>query len=224
MNATFEVAGSTLPATIHTLVIAGWTGRDPAAIEHHIAELEAIGVARPRAVPMFYRLGAELLTQTPAIEVVGDDSSGEVEFVVFAIGSELYVGIGSDHTDRKVEAYGVTVSKQVCPKPIGRSLWPLKDVAPHWDRLVLRSWVTRGGERTLYQEGPVTRMLDPQDLMQRGASAGVSLADGTAMFCGTLPVIGKLAGGERFEFELEDPVLGRTLRHGYAVRSLAIAD
>ncbi len=45
------------------LVVAGWTGRDPAAIEHHIAELEAIGVPRPSSVPLYYRVGANLLTQ-----------------------------------------------------------------------------------------------------------------------------------------------------------------
>jgi hypothetical protein len=224
MDAIFDVAGTALPAKISSLIIAGWTGRDPEAIEHHIAELEAIGVARPRAVPTFYRLGAALLTQAPAIEVVGSDSSGEVEFFVLAADGELYVGVGSDHTDRKVEAYGVTVSKQVCPKPIGRGLWPLKSVAPHWDRLVLRSWVTRGGERLLYQEGPVTRMLDPHDLMARLSSGVAQLPSDTAMFCGTLPVIGTLGGGERFEFELEDPVLGRTLRHAYDVRVLEIAD
>lgn len=224
MNAIFDVAGSPLPAQISTLIIAGWTGRDPAAIEHHIAELEAIGVARPRAVPMFYRVSASLLTQEPAIDVVGTDSSGEVEFVIVSLAGELYVGVGSDHTDRAVETYGVTVSKQVCPKPIGKALWRLDSVRPHWDRLILRSYVTRQGERSLYQEGPVTRMLDPHDLMARLSGDGDGLAPDTAMFCGTLPVIGTLAGGECFEIELEDPVLGSTLRHRYDVRSLAIVD
>jgi len=224
MSATFDVAGQALPAQISQLIVAGWTGRDPSAIEHHIAELAALGVARPRAVPMFYLLGAALLTQEPLIEVVGSDSSGEVEFVVFSIDGRLYVGVGSDHTDRKVEAYGVTVSKQVCPKPISKSLWPLEEVLGHWDRLVLRSWVTRGGERLLYQEGPVTRMRDPHDLMERLSGGAAALPDNAAMFCGTLPVMGPLAGGERFEIELEDPVLGRSLRHAYDVRSLPVAD
>lgn len=224
MQTTFEVAGQSLPARISSLIIAGWTGRDPEAIEHHIAELAAIGVARPRAVPMFYRLGAALLTQESAVEVVGNDSSGEVEFVLLNIDGELYVGVGSDHTDRVVEAYGVTVSKQVCPKPVGKGLWRLADVQPHWDQLVLRSWVTRHGERMLYQEGPVTRMRDPQDLLARLARDASPLSAGAAMFCGTLPVIGPLGGGERFEIELHDPVLQRTLRHAYEVRALAIAD
>jgi len=37
---------------IHSLVVAGWTGRDVAAVEKHIRELEAIGVKRPKSTPM----------------------------------------------------------------------------------------------------------------------------------------------------------------------------
>jgi hypothetical protein len=33
------------------------------------------------------------------------------------------------------------------------------------------------------------------------------------MFCGTLAVHGGIEGGELFEMELEDPVLGRRLTH-----------
>jgi hypothetical protein len=38
--------------------------------------------------------------------------------VLLASGGKTYVTVGSDHTDRKVETYGVTVSKQMCDKPI----------------------------------------------------------------------------------------------------------
>jgi hypothetical protein len=44
------------------------------------------------------------------------------------------------------------------------------------------------------------------------------------MFCGTLPVQGEIGGGERFEIELHDPEAGRSLKHAYATRSLAVAD
>jgi hypothetical protein len=44
-----------------------------------------------------------------------------------------------------------------------------------------------------------------------------------AMFSGTLPAIGGLRPAQRFEFELEDPILGRSLRHSYAIRTLPIA-
>jgi len=217
----FLVDGAPRGIEITALVIAGWTGRDRAAVEHHIAELAAIGVKRPRFIPTFYRLGAGLLTTAVEIEVVGEDSSGEVEFVLVSARDALYVGVGSDHTDRKVESYGVTVSKQMCPKPLGRELWALAELESHWDRLVLRSHVTRKGNRRLYQEGEVSKMLAPRDLLGRMAGA---LPPGSAMFCGTLAVQGEIGGGERFEIELHDPVRNRSLSHEYAVRELAIAD
>jgi hypothetical protein len=49
--------------TLRYGVIAGWTGSDPAAVEHHIKELEAIGIARPASVPIFYRVSASRFTQ-----------------------------------------------------------------------------------------------------------------------------------------------------------------
>ncbi|MGA7957823.1 MAG: DUF2848 family protein, partial [Xanthobacteraceae bacterium] len=67
---------------VDRLVIAGWTGRDKAALEKHIAELEAIGVKRPSSVPIFYRASAARLTTDDSIEVLGDASSGEAEFVL----------------------------------------------------------------------------------------------------------------------------------------------
>ncbi len=220
----FLVEGAPRRIEITTLIIAGWTGRDKTAVEHHIAELAAIGVKPPRVVPCFYRVGTNLLTTASEIEVVGEDSSGEVEFVLVSARDAMYVGVGSDHTDRKVEAYGVTVSKQMCPKLIGGELWPFAEVEEHWDRLLLRSHVTRKGRRQLYQEGAVSKMLSPRDLLARLADSGGKLSPGTAMFCGTLSVHGEIGGGERFEIELHDPVNNRSLRHGYATRSLTIAD
>ena len=219
----FLINGAPRRIEIAQVVIAGWTGRDKASVEKHISELAAIGVKRPRAVPMFYRVAASLLTTAREVEVVGENSSGEVEFVLVSAPDTLYVGVGSDHTDRKVETYGVTVSKQMCPKPAASELWPFADLDAHWDRLVLRSHVTRGGRRLLYQEGEVSRMLAPRDLLER-FSGSAYLAPGTAMFCGTLAVRGEIGGGERFEIELHDPVRNRSLRHEYAVRALAIAD
>jgi hypothetical protein len=209
---------------INDLVIAGWTGRDSATVEHHIAELQAIGVARPRTVPCFYRVGANLITTGEAIDVTGADGSGEVEFVLVSLPQGMYVGVGSDHTDRKVESYGVTVSKQMCPKPISRELWPFAELHDHWDALVLRSWVTRDHQKALYQEGVVTRMLAPQDLIARYTSGDTTLPVGTAMFCGTMPLLLPIGPAAEFHMELEDPVLGCALRHRYSTRELPYND
>ena len=209
---------------ISNLIIAGWTGRDNAGVEHHIAELEAIGVARPRTIPCFYRCGANLLTTSQHIDVTGSDSSGEVEFVLVSLPEGLMVGVGSDHTDRKVEAYGVTVSKQMCPKPIGEELWSLNDVLDHWDALILRSFIQRDGQRLLYQEGAMTRMLPPQELISRLTGGNINLPVGTAMYCGTMPLLQPIGPSEQFALELEDPVRRKTMRHSYRVRTLPYSD
>jgi hypothetical protein len=187
---------------IGNAVIAGWTGRDEEALEKHIVELEEMGIARPATTPIFYRVAANRLTSAPDIEVSG---------------GKLYVGVASDHTDRKVEAYNVTVSKQMCDKPIAGELWAYDEVRGHWDDLVLRSWLADG---TLYQEGPVTAMRDPENLLSLYAVDG--LADGTLVFGGTLAAIGGIRPTSRLTFELSDPVLGRSIRHEYAMRELPV--
>src|SRR5262245_59298023 len=119
--------------TVTQLVMAGWTGRDPAARDKHIAELEALGIARPATTPIYYPLAASRLTTATVLEASGGDSSGEVEFVLLRAGSRLLVGVGSDHTDRKAETYSVTLSKQLCDHPMAPELWAFEDVAGHWD-------------------------------------------------------------------------------------------
>ncbi|CEJ11401.1 hypothetical protein BN1110_01691 [bacterium YEK0313] len=208
--------------TVTRAVIAGWTGRDPVARDKHIAELAALGVKPPATTPVYYRVAAGRLTIDARIEVSGGASSGEVEFMLLGAGGATYVGVGSDHTDRQVETYDVTVSKQMCDKPVAPTLWPFDEVKDHWDRLVLRSWATIDGERRLYQEGPVDTMLAPAALIA-GHAGDDALPEGTALFGGTLAAIGGIRPASRFDFELEDPVLGRRIRHGYDVAVLPVA-
>jgi Protein of unknown function (DUF2848) len=207
---------------IDELVIAGWTGRDVAALNHHIEELKAIGVQPPSKVPLYYRVAAQMLTQAERIQVLGDDTSGEVEPVLVGAADRLWVTVGADHTDRKLESYGVAASKQVCPKVIGRTAWRFEEVEPHWDRLMLRSFVTEGGAKVLYQEGPLARIRAPRDLIAGWRNGEKKLPAGAAMFCGTLPSIGAIRSSSRFEMEIEDPVLGRKLAHAYEITALPI--
>lgn len=206
---------------IDTLIVAGWAGRDMHAIEHHIEELAAIGVPRPSAVPLFYRIGTGQLTQTTHLQVLGPDTSGEVEPVIVSMADGLWVTLGSDHTDRKAEAAGVALSKQLCSKVVGTGLWRYDEVAPHWDKLILRAWATIDGERVLYQEGGVSSLRSPDDLMTRYRNEA-SLPPGTLMFGGTLGAIGGIRPASRFEMELEDPMLGRKLGHAYDIEVLPV--
>jgi hypothetical protein len=205
-----------LPAA---LIVAGWTGRDEAALRHHIEELAAIGVPRPSSVPVFYRNSFLNLTQAPVVEVLGPDTSGEAEPVIVALGDRLCLTVGSDHTDRKAETQGIALSKQLCAKPLGRDLWVLDEIAGHWDQLKLRSFATIDGQRVLYQDGTLAGMRQPADLIAR---YGAALKPDTVMYCGTLAAIGGIRPASRFEVELEDPVLGRTLKHGYDINALPV--
>jgi hypothetical protein len=136
-----------------------------------------------------------------------------VEFVLTKDEKALFVRVGSDHTDRKAETIGVSLSKQLCAKPVSKDAWRYEEVKPHWEKLVLRAWAD--GE--LYQEGPVTAMRSPEDLMGR-----YPLKPGWAMFCGTLAAKGGIRPAKKFSMELEDPVLKRKLRHEYAIRVLPV--
>jgi hypothetical protein len=209
--------------TVRDLVIAGWTGRNRAAVEKHIKELAELGVTPPARTPIFYRVGASLLTTAAAVDVIGREATGEVEFVVVNHAGQWWVGVGSDHTDRKAETVGVTLSKQMCPKPLAPCAWSFEEAEPHWDDLVLRSYAVSGGERSLYQEGAVSAMRHPRELIELYcASTGAAFDPGTAMFCGTLAVRDGIRWADTFVIELEDPVLKRKLTHGYDCRALPI--
>jgi hypothetical protein len=220
---TVDAQDTTTPLTlaIDQAVIAGWTGRDPVARDKHIAELEAIGIARPATTPIYYRVAARRLTTSDSIEVSGGDSSGEVEFVLIGWQGRIFVGLGSDHTDRKVEAYSVTVSKQMCDKVMAPVLWELEEVIDHWDRMTLRSWAWIDGARLLYQEGTLDSMLPVTELVRRGFG-DQGLPDGCAMFGGTFAAKGGIRPASRFEYELEDPVRKRVIKHAYDVIELPV--
>jgi Protein of unknown function (DUF2848) len=203
------------------LIVAGWTGRDEAALRHHIEELAAIGVPRPSSVPVFYRIGAVNLTQGPRLQVLGPHTSGEVEPVIVALDDRLWLGLGSDHTDRQAETMGIALSKQLCGKPLANVLWPFNEVADHWDQLTIRSFATIDGQRVKYQEGALAAMRHPSELIAK-FTADAKLAADTVMFCGTLGAIGGIRPATRFEMELEDPVLARAIRYGYDIDALPI--
>ncbi len=206
---------------IHTLIIAGWTGRDQAKVDAHIAELAALGVAPPATTPCYYRVAANQLTTADEIQTAGRAATGEAEAVVIAMDDGMWVGVGSDHTDRELEATGVTLSKQLCAKPVSPQLWKLDDIADHWDRIALTADATIGGAVRRYQDGTLAAMRTPDDLIARYGQG--PLAPGTAMFCGTLAVQGEITFADRFAVALEDPVLGRRLEHAYDIEALPIA-
>lgn len=207
-------------------VIAGWTGRNAAAIEHHIEELERIGVPRPSSVPLYYRASASLLTQAATIEALGDQSSGEAEPVLFFAAGEWWLTVGSDHTDRQVETYSVAVSKQMCPKPIASCAWRWRDVADSQDALQLRSRIFEDGRWCDYQSGSFAAIRPLQSLLD-GFFGDRVPTEGSFVSCGTLAAIPHASGAAirpaaQMELEIHDPQRQRSVLHRYAVQTLPI--
>jgi hypothetical protein len=198
---------------------ARWSGREESAVRAHMAELAEHGVPPPSTFPLFYRVSASLVSQTDRLEVLGPHTSGEVEYVLIAMKDGIWVTVGSDQTDRKAEAHGVALSKQLAGKVLGRTLWRLDELLGRWDSLVLRAHATIGGERVLYQQGNLALMRTPDDLMQR---YGAPLRPGTVMMSGTLNAIGGIRPGSQFDMRLEDPATGHAIAHAYDIVELPV--
>ena len=222
MKVAFKVAGTDtrIETDIVNVVVAGWAGRDRDAIEHHIEELAAIGVPRPSAVPLYYRIADNQLTQAAAVQAVGEESSGEVETFVFTVDGVMYVSIASDHTDRKLESHSVALSKQLCIKPLADEAWRFDDVADYWDELVIRSYIEENGQPVLYQEGTLASLQSPLDLIAGYTGGARTLPSGTGMTCGTVGALGGIRPAAAFTMELHDPRRNRSLKHAYRVEFL----
>ena len=209
---------------LRRLVNVGYAGRDQAAVRAHVEELREQGVAPPPTTPLCIFVAASILTTGDEIEVLPGRTSGEAEVALFVDGERMYVGVGSDHTDRDLESVSMEKSKQICPNVVSRQVWRYEDVAERWDRLVLRSFVTRGesgGERP-YQCAPLSALLPVQALLDcvlsRLPEAG---REGLVIFSGTVPLLGAPADdADRFRCELCDEEAGRWLECSYRIRKL----
>jgi len=192
----------------------GYTGRDKASLEQHIAELEAdLGVPRPTRVPTCYPMMTRLVMIDPGtIEVYGSHTSGEIEAVLIVVdGRPKYVGVGSDQTDREFERFSIPVAKNVCPKVLSRRLWSIADVVGVWDQLELRSWID--GEP--YQAARLGAMLSLDELIK--AVPGTRLTKQAVIMSGTIPTLSGLRFGTHFRGSLTDTQSGRELDIAYEV-------
>ena len=202
------------------LICAGWVGKNKEALRAHIDELGQHGVPAPTRTPIYMNFSPYLVTTSDAIDVISEESSGEVEYVVLKQEDHIYIGVGSDQTDRGFEKFSIPASKQMYAKIVAPLVWPYSEVKDHWDRIVVRSWTTRGGERMLYQEDALATILDVRTLLKELPKDDGLPTDGLVLFSGTIATKMGLVYGERFDFEMEDPMLGRKIRHGYEVRVL----
>ena len=79
----------------------GYAGRNMEKTMEHIRELEReLGVPAPKKIPTIFQCGNYVLTQERDLAFVGEKSCGEVEYVIVIRQGKIYIGVGSDHTDR----------------------------------------------------------------------------------------------------------------------------
>ncbi len=203
-------------AGVRAVLNAGWAGRDAALVRAHVEEMRALGVPPPGEVPIVFPVSRAMLSQERRVEIYNAESSGEVEYVLVAGGGRVAITVGSDHTDRKVEAFSIEMSKRLCPNVMARTAWEYADVADHVDDLVLRAWVREDGTWHPYQEAPIGTLLAPAYWLDR-IDAGPG-GQAVVLFSGTVPTIGgALRYGDGFRVGLEDPHTGRAITHEYDV-------
>ncbi|MBW1945602.1 MAG: DUF2848 family protein [Deltaproteobacteria bacterium] len=155
---------------VKKMINAGYVGRDTSAVKAHIDELQREGVSPPPSVPMIFPVLSQNITTSDRIEVLGNKTSGEAEYVLLLEGDRLYVGVGSDHTDRDLETYSIVHSKQVCHNVMSANVWDYSDIQDYWDELVIQSWVKTGvfEEEILYQKASLGTIISAEDLIALG--------------------------------------------------------
>lgn len=207
---------------VRRLLNAGFTGRKQEVVMKHVEELKAHGVSAPDKIPAFYPVPKHLVTTDDEIEVLGESTSGEVEPVFLFQEGNIYVAVGSDHTDREIEKASIANSKIACPKIISKDLWDYREVKESWDRLILRSWVEEGSGKKMYQEGSLSAFLPPDELIrQTKEHIKDNDLEGMVLFLGTLPILEKgFVFSGAFEGELVDERMGRKLTFGYQIRRI----
>ena len=211
-----------LSFSVKRMVNAGYVGRDREAVRRHIEELKKEGVPVPEETPTLYPVASYLVTTGDLLEVVEESTSGEAEFVLLLEDGKIYVGAGSDHTDRKLEAASIIKSKQICPNVLSSVVWPYEEVKEAWDDLILRSWIEKGSQRILYQETKLSAIMSAEDILSfvRSKLKDEDL-NGMVIYSGTVPSLsGEIIYGEGFEVELHNPQTSDSLRCKYQVRLL----
>lgn len=221
LHLTIEGHGA-LEFEVKKILNAGYTGRDQREVQRHIDELKKEGIAAPKSIPEFFPKLTSRITNADKIEVLSENTtSGEAEFVLLFGGEQLYVGVGSDHTDRRVEQYSNLASKQMYPNILSATVWRYEEVEARWDKLTLRSWVEKHGQRQLYQEAKLEAFMGVEALIAEIKKVTSGNMNGLVFYSGTIPTIsGDMCFSPNFEAELVDKQLERSIRCYYSIEPI----
>lgn len=200
---------------LNNLIVVGFAGKDIEKTMEHIRELEAEGIKCPKTVPVVYQCSKEILTTADTIEVIDEKTSGEVEYLVLVRDGKYYIGIGSDHTDRALEAVSIHKSKQLCLKPYATDFWAYDEIQDHFDQIKLVSYQVVDGKEIEYQAG-VTSDLLPIGRILAEVEKEVS-TNNSLIYTGTVPLKAGFKFGSKFSCKLIDEKLNRELTLSYSV-------
>lgn len=199
----------------------GWAGRNKEEVRKHAAELAEHGIRGPKGMPEHFIVSPCVLTHEPEITCVGDRTCGEIEFFFLQREGRIYVGVGSEHTDRALEAVDMIKSKAICQKPMSKQLWRYEDVRDHWDDIQLTAWqIDENGRQVTYQDSPLAALLPLEDLKAEAEKLYDGLDD-VIVWSGTIPAVNGLVYGSRFWGEMNDRILGRKLTFEYDLHTVA---
>ncbi|MHA2394283.1 MAG: DUF2848 family protein [Promethearchaeota archaeon] len=179
-----------------------------------------------------------LLTNDDVIEVQGPQTSGEVEIVAIVDKDDILISVGSDNNDHSIKTmwtetlgkvYDTAKSKQMVPAVLAKHAWRYEEVKAHWDRLILKSFITLSGEKIPYQNFTLSDLVDLEYHYRTNPwlkEDGVFFFGGTSNTLSSVPskIYKPAIGGEifpsDFHFEMFDPVLNRKISHSYNFRFL----
>ena len=200
------------------LAALGFTLDNKDLLRAHIEELKEIGSTSIE--PTVYWLDPTRLSSSNELFVVGNETSGEVEyFVGYDETGEIYITVGSDHTDRKLEKISIPKSKQICNKIISNIFWRFSDIVDHFEDLELVSYILKSGKMVLYQKGKVSDILDLRKLENIVKNDQFyKKGEKVCFFIGTIPILnGKIEYSEKWHLIFYDPILRRKIEHSYRV-------
>jgi hypothetical protein len=203
----------------------GFTMRDPEKMQRHLEECYALGVKelicdRP---PLVMPISPWAVLTDTTVTVQRPKTSGEVEIVTVAdADGSIYVGVGSDHTDRPMENIDIPWAKQVAPNVVAPTLWRWDEVKDHWDEIRMTCTVVDNGETVEYQDASVSEFWTPAEMLQGVRESVVPVTGAIILFSGTVVTLEeRLRFAEKWTIRLTDPVLGREITHTYDVEVLA---
>ena len=165
---------------------------------------------------MLYQCEKQILTEKKEIEVIGDKTSGEVEYLILLKDGRIYIGVGSDHTDRELEAVSIHKSKQVCLKPYAQDFWEYDEIKDHFDDIKLVSTQVVDGKTVEYQCGVTSDLLPMQRIMDE-LKEEIDI-DNSLIYTGTVPLKDGFKFGEEFSCKLVDEKLNREICLSYKVK------